>query len=67
MLQKQLRDRIVVGGALAWVVVNAPGWSEVQTDFVNGPIFWASLPGLVGAFGTKPVATFFSMSVRTAS
>jgi polar amino acid transport system permease protein len=41
----------VVGGGLAWVVVNAPGWSEVQTDFLNGPIFWASLPGLIAAFG----------------
>ena len=41
---------IVVIGGLAWVVVNAPGWPEVQKDFLNGPIFWASLPGLLNAF-----------------
>lgn len=48
-----LASTVVVGGGLAWVVVNAPGWSEVQRDFLDGPIFWASLPGLVGAFGTN--------------
>ena len=31
-------------------MVNAPGWPEVQQAFLNGPIFWASLPGIVGAF-----------------
>jgi polar amino acid transport system permease protein len=46
-----LASTVVVAGVLAWVVVNAPGWSEVQTDFLNGPIFWASLPGLIAAFG----------------
>jgi polar amino acid transport system permease protein len=48
-----LASTVVVGGGLAWVVVNAPGWSEVKTDFLDGPIFWASLPGLVAAFGTN--------------
>ena len=46
-----LASTVVVIAGLAWVVVNAPGWSEVQTDFLNGPIFWASLPGLIAAFG----------------
>jgi polar amino acid transport system permease protein len=41
---------IVVLGGLTWVVVNAPNWSEVQQDFLNGPIFWSSLPGLIAAF-----------------
>jgi polar amino acid transport system permease protein len=46
-----LASTVVVGGGLVWVVVNAPGWSEVQTDFLNGPVFWASLPGVIAAFG----------------
>ena len=52
-----LVSTIVVIGGLAWVVVHAPGWPEVQKDFLNGPIFWASLPGLVNAFW-KNVALF---------
>ena len=46
-----LVSTIVVSGAPGLVVINAPGWSEVQPDFLNGPIFWSSLPGLVAAFG----------------
>jgi polar amino acid transport system permease protein len=41
---------VVVFGAVAWVVVHAPGWPEVQTSFLNGEVFWASLPGLLNAF-----------------
>jgi polar amino acid transport system permease protein len=52
-----LASTVVVGGGLAWVVVNAPGWAEVQTDFLNGPVFWASLPGVIAAF-SKNVELF---------
>jgi polar amino acid transport system permease protein len=40
----------VVAGVIGWVVVNAPGWPVVQEAFLNGPIFWASLPGIIAAF-----------------
>jgi polar amino acid transport system permease protein len=45
-----LISTIVVVGTLGWAVVNAPGWREVQKDFFNWPIFWASLPGIMAAF-----------------
>jgi polar amino acid transport system permease protein len=45
-----LVSSVVVIGGLAVIVVNAPGWPEVQRSFFNGPIFWASLPGLLAAF-----------------
>ena len=45
-----LLSTVVVFGALVLVVVNAPGWPEVQQEFFNWPIFWASLPGIVAAF-----------------
>jgi polar amino acid transport system permease protein len=57
-----LASSIVVIGGLAWIIVHAPGWSEVQKDFLNGPIFWASLPGLVNAFWTN-VALFLIAEV----
>jgi polar amino acid transport system permease protein len=41
---------VVVVGGLLLVVVNAPNWPEVQQEFFNGPIFWASLPGIAAAF-----------------
>ena len=45
-----LLSSVVVLGGLAWVVVNSPGWPEVQQKFLNGPIFWYSLPLLAAAF-----------------
>jgi polar amino acid transport system permease protein len=48
-----LVSTLVVFGGLAWIVVNAPNWPEVQDDFFNGPIFWSSLPALVAAFFTN--------------
>jgi polar amino acid transport system permease protein len=45
-----LLSTIVVVGALMLVVTNAPGWPEFKQEFLNGPIFWSSLPGIVGAF-----------------
>jgi polar amino acid transport system permease protein len=41
---------IVVFGLVGWVVVNAPGWPEVQASFFNAEVFWESLPGLLNAF-----------------
>jgi polar amino acid transport system permease protein len=45
-----LVSTVVVFGALALVVVNSPGWPLFQQEFLNGPIFWSSLPGIVAAF-----------------
>lgn len=45
-----LVSTIVVMGALVLVVTNAPGWPEFKQEFLNGPIFWSSLPGIVAAF-----------------
>ena len=41
---------VVVFGVVAWVVVNSAGWPRVQESFLNGPIFWESLPKLVSKF-----------------
>jgi polar amino acid transport system permease protein len=45
-----LVSTIVVVSLLGWVVVSAPGWPEVQASFLDGKVFWSSLPGIVGAF-----------------
>ncbi len=45
-----LISTIVALSTLGWVVVNAPGWREVQKDFLNPSIFWASLPGIIAVF-----------------
>ena len=41
---------VVVFGGLAWLVVTSPGWPEVQDTFLNGDLFWESLPKLIAAF-----------------
>ena len=41
---------IVVFTGLAYVVVNAPGWPEVQRSFFNGRVFADSWPLIVRAF-----------------
>lgn len=41
---------IVVFGVIGYVVVNSPGWPRVQDAFLNGPIFWESLPKVVSKF-----------------
>jgi polar amino acid transport system permease protein len=48
-----LLSTAIVFGGLAVVVSNAPGWSEVQSAFLDPEIFSASLPGIVLAFGTN--------------
>jgi polar amino acid transport system permease protein len=45
-----LVSTIVVVGTIGWIVVHAPNWPEVQQEFLNWPIFWSSLPGIVSAF-----------------
>jgi polar amino acid transport system permease protein len=45
-----LVSSVIVLGGLAFVIVNAPNWPAVQQIFLNGPIFWASLPALLAAF-----------------
>ncbi len=44
---------VVVFGLLALVVVNAPGWQEVQEDFLDAENFRRSLPGIVEKFGVN--------------
>src|SRR3954453_7017735 len=41
---------VVVFGLLAFVVVNSTGWPRFQQAFLNGPIFWDSLPKLIDKF-----------------
>jgi polar amino acid transport system permease protein len=41
---------VVFFSALAWVVVNSPGWESVQESFFNAEYFWASLPDIVEGF-----------------
>ena len=41
---------VVVFGLIGYVVVNAPGWPRFQESFLNGPIFWESLPKLIAKF-----------------
>jgi len=41
---------VVVFGLLALIVVNSTGWPRFQQAFLNGPIFWESLPKLVEKF-----------------
>ena len=57
-----LASTIVVFGILGWIIVNAPGWPKVQTSFLNGPVFWASLPDLLAAFVLN-IAMFMSAEV----
>ena len=38
---------VIVFGLIGYVVVNAQGWPRFQETFLNGPIFWDSLPKLL--------------------
>jgi polar amino acid transport system permease protein len=48
-----LASTIVVFGALAYVVVNAPGWEEVRRSFLDGENFARSAPGIIGKFAVN--------------
>jgi len=41
---------VIVFAVVGWVVVNSPGWPAFQESFLNGPIFWESLPKLIPKF-----------------
>jgi polar amino acid transport system permease protein len=41
---------IVVFGLLAFVIVSSAGWPRFQQAFLDGPIFWDSLPKLIDKF-----------------
>jgi polar amino acid transport system permease protein len=41
---------VAVFGLIGFIVVNSPGWLRVQAQFLDGKIFWESLPKLVAKF-----------------
>jgi polar amino acid transport system permease protein len=41
---------IVFFSALAWVLVNAPGWEAFRDSFLNAEYFWDALPDVIAAF-----------------
>jgi polar amino acid transport system permease protein len=45
-----LVSTVVFFGVTGWIVVNSPGWPRVQESFLNGPLFWESLPKLLSKF-----------------
>ncbi len=45
-----LVSTVIVFTALGIIVVNAPGWDQFQSKFLNGPVFWDSLPKIVDKF-----------------
>jgi polar amino acid transport system permease protein len=57
-----LVSTVVVFGALALVITNAPNWPAVQRAFFNEAVFGRSLPKVVEAFGTN-VALFLIAEV----
>jgi polar amino acid transport system permease protein len=50
-----LLSTLVVFGTIGWIVVNAPGWPDVQESFLNREVFVESLPELVSAFAVNVV------------
>jgi polar amino acid transport system permease protein len=55
-----LVSTIVVFGAIAFVIVNAPGWPTVQTTFFNAEVFAKSLPSQVEALKTNIALFLFA-------
>lgn len=45
-----LVSTVVFFGAITWVVVSSPGWPAIEHSFLNGRVFAASLPSIVGSF-----------------
>ncbi|HEY4189617.1 MAG TPA: amino acid ABC transporter permease [Candidatus Limnocylindrales bacterium] len=41
---------VIVFGLIGYIVVNAEGWPRFQETFLNGPIFWDSMPKLLSKF-----------------
>jgi polar amino acid transport system permease protein len=48
-----LVSTVVFFGVLAWIVVSSPGWPAIQRSFLNGKVFAASLPSIVGSFAVN--------------
>jgi polar amino acid transport system permease protein len=48
-----LVSTIVFFGVLAWIVVTSPGWPAIEASFLNGRVFAASLPAIVGSFAVN--------------
>ncbi|HUF06490.1 MAG TPA: amino acid ABC transporter permease [Candidatus Binatia bacterium] len=44
---------VVFFGGLTLIVINAPGWAQVQRSFFNGEVFVESIPRIVRGFGTN--------------
>jgi polar amino acid transport system permease protein len=45
-----LASTVVFFGVLTWIVVTSPGWPAIERSFLNGRVFAASLPSIVGSF-----------------
>jgi polar amino acid transport system permease protein len=48
-----LGSTVVVFGGLTLVVVNSPGWAEVQRSFLDGRVFADALPSVVRSFAVN--------------
>jgi polar amino acid transport system permease protein len=59
-----LVSTIVVFGAIAVIITNAPNWPEVRHAFFDGPIFARSLPKVVEAFAAN-IGLFLVAEVLT--
>jgi polar amino acid transport system permease protein len=45
-----IASSIVVFGGLAWIVMNSPGWENVQESFLDPAVFADALPDVIAAF-----------------
>jgi polar amino acid transport system permease protein len=48
-----LASTVVVFGGLTLLVVNSPGWAEVQRSFLDGRVFADALPSVVRSFAVN--------------
>jgi polar amino acid transport system permease protein len=48
-----LGSTVVVFGGLSLLVVNSPGWAEVQRSFLDGRVFADALPSVVRSFAVN--------------
>jgi len=48
-----LVSTVVFFGVLAWIVVTSPGWPAIEASFLNGRVFAASLPAIIGSFAVN--------------
>jgi polar amino acid transport system permease protein len=55
---------LVFLGAIAWIVVNAPGWAAVQESFLNGKIFAQTFGFIDGEFvWERSILRYFLVNV----